>query len=113
VQFYTNKFAFISCIYYYCHVIDYLIVKYYTFMTRFEQKKLDLEFSRFTKMNFDKPQKCRSIGQIRYYMNELSTKISELKQHFNYVPSSAHILMSQYNAAQNRLIHKNFQEVYC
>ena len=81
-------------------------------MTRFEQKKLDVEFSRFTKMNFDKPQKCQSIGQIRYYMNELSEKINELKNSFNYVPSSAHILLSQYNAEQNRLIYKNFQEVY-
>jgi hypothetical protein len=87
-------------------------VKYYTIMTRFEQKRLDVEFSRFTKMNFDKPQKCRNIDQIRYYMNELSAKIREFKQSFNYVPDAAHILMSQYNSAQNRLIHKNFQEAY-
>lgn len=87
-------------------------MKYYTIMTRFEQKKLDLEFNRFTKMNFDKPQKCKSIGQIRYYIEELSEKINYLKQSFNYVPSSAHILLSQYNAVQNRLIHKNFQEIY-
>ena len=87
-------------------------MKYYTIMTRFEQKRLDLEFSRFTKMNFDKPQKCKSIGQIRYYMNELSNKIKDLKRSFNYVPDSAHALLSQYNAAQDRLIHKNFQEVY-
>ena len=87
-------------------------MKYYTIMTRFEQKRLDLEFSRFTRMNFDKPQKCRSIGQIRYYMQELSAKIKEFKAAFNYVPDMAHTLMSQYNAAQNRLIHQNFREVY-
>ena len=81
-------------------------------MNRFEQKKLDVEFARFTKMNFDKPQHCRNIDQIRYYMNELSEKIQELKRSFNYVPTSAHVLLSQYNAAQNRLIHKNFQEAY-
>lgn len=81
-------------------------------MTRFEQKKLDVEFSRFTKLNFDKPQHCRNLGQIRYYMEELSSKIKELKNSFNYVPAAAHVLMSQYNAAQNRLIHKNFQEAY-
>ena len=89
-----------------------MLVKYYTIMTRFEQKKLDVEFTRFTKMNFDKPQKCRSIGQIRYYMDELNAKMRELKEAFNYVPGSAHVLMSQYNAAQNRLIHKNYQETY-
>ena len=81
-------------------------------MTCFEQKKLDVEFSRFARMNFDKPQKCKNIDQIRYYMNELTSKISELKQSFNYVPSDAHILLSQYNAAQNRIIHRNFQHTY-
>ena len=81
-------------------------------MTRFEQKKLDVEFNRFTRMNFDKPQKCQNIGQIRYYMKELSDKIQELKMAFNYVPAAAHVLMSQYNAAQNRFILKNFQEAY-
>ena len=87
-------------------------MNYYTIMTRFEQKSLDLEFIKFTKMNFDKPQKCKSIGQIRYYIQELSNKINDFKRSFNYVPNSAHILLSQYNAAQNSLIHKNFQEVY-
>jgi archaellum component FlaC len=81
-------------------------------MTRFEQKKLDVEFNKFTRMNFDKPQKCKSIGQIRYYIQELSHKINDLQSSFNYVPSSAHALLSQYNAAQNRLIYRNFQEVY-
>jgi len=81
-------------------------------MTRFEQIKLDSEFTRFTRMNFDKPQKCTSIGQIRYYMKELSEKIANLKNTVQYVPHDAYSLLSQYNAAQNRLIHKNFQEIY-
>ena len=88
-------------------------MKYCTIMTRFERKKLDIEFNRFTKMNFDKPQHCKNIGQIRYYMNELGNKIQELRNAFNYVPDAAHILMSQYNAAQNRMIHQNFREAYC
>jgi len=81
-------------------------------MTRFEQIKLDSEFARFTRMNFDKPQKCTSIDQIRYYMKELSEKITYLKSSVRYVPNDAYSLLSQYNAAQNKLIHKNFQEFY-
>ena len=81
-------------------------------MTRFEQKKLDSEFARFARMNFDKPQKCTSLGQIRYYMKELEERIVHLKSSVKYVPNSAYTLMSQYNAAQNKLIHRNFQEVY-
>ena len=87
-------------------------MKYYTIMTRFQEKKLEQEFNKFAKMNFDKPQKCRNIDQIRYYMHELTEKINEFKASFKFVPVSAHTLLSQYNAAQNKLIHKNFQEVY-
>ena len=82
-------------------------------MTRFEQKKIDVEFSKFAKMNFDKPQNCRNIGQIRYYMDELTSKMKELRSSFNYVPDYAHTLLSQYNDAQNRIILKNFRQVYC
>lgn len=81
-------------------------------MTQFEQKKLEVEFNRFARMNFDKPSQCRSVGQIRYYVQELSNKIQELKKSFGYVPASAHVLLSQYNAVQNKLIHQNFREVY-
>lgn len=82
-------------------------------MTRFEQKKIDVEFSKFAQMNFDKPQNCRNIGQIRYYMDELTSKMKELRSSFNYVPDSAHAMLAQYNNAQNRIILKNFKEVYC
>jgi hypothetical protein len=81
-------------------------------MTRFQEKKLEQEFNKFAQMNFDKPQKCRSISQIRYYMQELTEKINEFKASFKFVPGSAYTLLTQYNAAQNKLIHKNFQEVY-
>ena len=87
-------------------------MNYYTIMTRFQEKKLEQDFNKFAKMNFDKPQKCRSIGQIRYYMQELTDKISEFKASFKFVPAAAYTLLSQYNAAQNKMIHKNFQEVY-
>ncbi|MEN8250222.1 MAG: hypothetical protein ABFS32_14915 [Bacteroidota bacterium] len=82
-------------------------------MTRYEQKKIDVEFSRFARMNFDKPQNCRNIGQIRYYMDELTIKMKELKSSFNYVPDFAHALLTQYNDAQNHIIHRNFKNVYC
>ena len=81
-------------------------------MTRYQEKKVEQEFNKFAQMNFDKPQKCRSIGQIRYYMQELTDKINEFKASFKFVPVAAYTLLSQYNAAQNKLIHKNFQEVY-
>lgn len=85
---------------------------YTIIMSRYEQKKLEMEFQRFTTMNFEKPAKCKSLGQIRYYIKELTSKIDELKHAFNYVPNNAYTLLNQYNRVQNSLIFSNFQEAY-
>ena len=82
-------------------------------MSRYEQKRMEMEFERFTRMNFEKPAKCKSLVQIRYYIKELSVKIDELKHAFNYVPNNAYTLLNQYNSKQNTLIFSNFQEAYC
>ena len=82
-------------------------------MSRYEQKKLEMEFERFTNMNFEHPTKCRSLVQIRFYIKELTVKIDELKKAFNYVPNNAYTLLNQYNSKQNTLIFSNFQEAYC
>lgn len=81
-------------------------------MSGYEKKQLERQFSRFTKQNFEKPGKCKSVGQVRFYINELSNKIDELKKRFNYVPNAAYNLLSDYNAKHNKLVMCNFQEVY-
>ena len=87
---------------------------YYTFiMSKYEKKVLELEFEKFTRMNFEKPTKCKSLVQIRYYIKELTEKIDELKQACNYVPNKAYTLLNQYNNRQNSMIFTNFQEAYC
>ncbi len=78
-------------------------------MSPFEQKKLDLEFERFVSQHFDKPRNCRNLDQIRFYVNELSGKIKELKQNFNYVPDQAYTLLSKYNELQNSMIYAEFR----
>ncbi len=82
-------------------------------MTRFEKKRIDLEFNLFIRRHFDNPRKCRSIGQIRYYMDELRKLIKQYRDSFNYVPDKAYLLLSEYNAEQKQLIHRNFVEAYC
>ena len=82
-------------------------------MSRYEQKRLEMEFEKFTSMNFEHPTKCRSLVQIRFYIKELTVKIDELKKSFNYVPNNAYTLLNQYNSKQNTLIFSNFQEAYC
>lgn len=82
-------------------------------MSTYEKKKIDTEFKKFTSLNFEKPGKCKSLGQLHYYVSELTQKIKELKQRFNYVPDRAFELLTEYNKMLNSLVFKNYQEVYC
>jgi len=81
-------------------------------MSTHEKKQLDKNFNKFTKTHFENPGKCKSINQIRFYIQELSNKISEFKSNFNYVPNSAYSLLTQYNSAHNCMVMTNFKEIY-
>ena len=79
-------------------------------MSKYEKRVLEIEFQKFTRMNFEKPSKCKSLGQIRYYIKELTDKMEDTKRKWNYVPALAYTLLSQYNTRQNALIFSNYQE---
>lgn len=81
-------------------------------MSEFEKKTLEREFSTFARRNFEKPKKCRDLEQIRFYVNELSLQMEELKSRCNYVPKAAYTLLAQYNAIQNRMVFANFKNSY-
>jgi hypothetical protein len=81
-------------------------------MSDFEKKKLELELKNFTNMNFEHPADCRNLDQIRYYVRELCTKIEEYERRFNYVPTWAYVLLSQYNMVHNSLLHRDFRKAY-
>jgi hypothetical protein len=81
-------------------------------MTDFERTKLDVALKDFTLRNFEKPQECRNLDQIRYYVRELCLKIEEYETRFHYVPEWAYTLLSQYNLMQNSLLYKDFQRTY-
>ena len=81
-------------------------------MSEFEKKKLDQEFQKFTKRNFENPKRCKNLDQIRFYVQELSSKMDEFKKRFNYVPNNAYSLLSQYNTIQNQMVFANFKNEY-
>jgi hypothetical protein len=81
-------------------------------MSNYEKQQLENNFNKFTRKHFEKPSRCKNIGQIQYYVQELSLKIEEFKSRFNYVPNTAYVLLSEYNASQNKLIFKGFQRIY-
>ncbi len=81
-------------------------------MTDYEKTKLDVALKEFTSRNFEKPDKCKNLGQIRYYIRELCLKIEEYETRFQYVPEIAYSLLSQYNMVQNSLIYEDFHRNY-
>jgi hypothetical protein len=81
-------------------------------MTEFEKRKLEMELKNFTSKNFERPSDCRNAAQIRFYVSELCSKIDEYERQFNYVPSWAYSLLSQYTVVQNQLVHIEFVKAY-
>ena len=81
-------------------------------MSEFEKKRVDNEFHSFTKRNFEKPNKCKNLDQIRFYVGELSAKMDDFKNRFNYVPNRAYALLSQYNQLQNTMVYAQFKNSY-
>ena len=81
-------------------------------MTDYERRKLDVELKQFTSRNFERPAECKNCDQIRFYVQELCTKIEEYKSRFNYVPEWAYGLLAQYNARQNDMIYVEYKNTY-
>ncbi|MEL7004502.1 MAG: hypothetical protein AAFN93_17475 [Bacteroidota bacterium] len=81
-------------------------------MESYEKKRLDRQFELFTKKNFEKPSKCKNLEEIRFYIQELSLEIEQMKKDFNYVPNAAYELLSQYNRLQNKLVFADFKNTY-
>lgn len=81
-------------------------------MTDYEKTKLDVAFRSFTIRNFEKPNDCRNLNQLRYYVRELCLKIEEYDTKFHYVPEWAYALLTQYNQKQNSLLLQDFHKTY-
>ncbi|MFZ5970496.1 MAG: hypothetical protein ACOYXA_02795 [Bacteroidota bacterium] len=81
-------------------------------MTDYERKKIELELKNFTSRNFVRPNDCRNLDQIRFYVKELCAKIQEYENTFNYVPLWAYSLLAQYNLVQNKMILVEFKNAY-
>ena len=85
---------------------------YYTIIMKKNKKEIEAIFSAFANRHFEKPSKCKNMEQIRYYVQELSCKISECEKQFKYVPNSAYTLLSEYNATQNIMLFRDFKSTY-
>lgn len=72
-------------------------------MSDFEKNSIEHDLQIFTSRNFEDPSDCRNLEQIKFYVQELGQKISELEKRFNYVPGWAYALVARYHAKQNVL----------
>lgn len=84
----------------------------YTIMSDLEKRRIDREFEIFAMRNFEKPRKCKNLDQVRFYLQEVSSKVQEFKSQFNYVPDSAYKLLAQYNTLLNSMVFAEFKNTY-
>ena len=74
---------------------------------------LEEKFVAFVSKNFVPPEACKSIGQVKFYIDELYTQIEEYSGQFNYIPKTAFQLVSRYNAVQKNLMaSKRIEQPY-
>jgi len=76
------------------------------------KKQAEKEFRRFVRRHLVKPGKCRNMDQTRFYIYELHKKMKELKLLYGYVPDDAHLLFTEYQDIQDRMVFRNFQTTY-
>ena len=81
-------------------------------MSEYERTHLETELNSFTSKNFVKPNECKNIDQIRFYIRELCIKIDEYERRFNYVPQSVYSLLANYNRVQSNMIYVQFRNTY-
>lgn len=81
-------------------------------MSEYDKKKVEQNFVKFSRRNFEKPKNCRDVHQLRFYIDELTQLIQDWKGQFNYVPDRAYVLLSEYNYKMNRLTFEHFKNTY-
>lgn len=81
-------------------------------MNNYQLRKIDQDFIVFAKRHYEKPKNCKNLDQTRFYIDELRSKIEEMKAAWNYVPEYAYTLLSEYNGIQNKILFEEFKNAY-
>ncbi len=75
-------------------------------------KKLEKEFKKLTRNKFLSPRDCTHLTQTRAYIFELNKIIAHFEKKFNHVPDSAHLLVTEYNSKQEKMLFDKYKEDY-
>lgn len=76
------------------------------------EKQAEKEFKRYARHHLLNPRKITRLEQTQYYIFELHKLIRDFKLRFNYVPSSVHLMFSEYQNIQERMVYENFRQTY-
>ncbi|MDX1627665.1 MAG: hypothetical protein R3345_03145 [Fulvivirga sp.] len=82
-------------------------------MTVLEKRRIDREFQIFTSRHFEKPKKCKNADQIRFYVRELTLKMENYREEFDYIPAAAYEMLANYNLILNQMVYEEFKNTYC
>ncbi len=77
-----------------------------------QEKQAEMEFRRYARRNLMNPKKITRIEQTRHFIFEMHKLINEFRDRFNYVPDEAHMMFSEYQNIQDRMVYENFRQTY-
>jgi hypothetical protein len=77
-----------------------------------QEKQAEKEFKRFAKRHLMHPKRVRRIEQTQHFIYELHKLINDYRLRFNYVPDEAHLMFSEYQNIQDRMVYENFRQTY-
>ena len=75
-------------------------------MKQIDFEQLEIEFLTFTSRHFEKPEECRNVGQVQFYIKELYIKIGEFNGAHHFIPKAALMLLGEYKTVRKKLIHR-------
>ena len=73
------------------------------------EKKVEMDFDLFVNKNFEPPEHCKNLGQIKYYLDELYLAIESFNKSGEQVPLKVFILISQYTEVAKQLAQEQAQ----
>lgn len=76
------------------------------------KERINKEFNNFVKKEILKPEKCKNLEQIRFYVNGLAQMIKGFQHKYDFVPDTAYGILDRFNKAQNRIIFKDYKNGY-
>ena len=79
---------------------------------KLEKQRIDKEFNRFIRKEIKPPYRCKTLDEIRFYIDGIASMINGLEQKYGYVPNPAYPLLCKYNRVYNKIMFELYYDEF-